>query len=108
MILTIEQIAKKSEPILRKYEIKEAYLFGSVARGEATEESDVDFLIDRTDSKLVDLFIAADFREELEKALGKFVDVINTHMMESQTMQVQRKMMRDNILKERVLIYTGE
>ncbi|MDR3294725.1 MAG: nucleotidyltransferase domain-containing protein [Clostridiales Family XIII bacterium] len=35
-------------PIAIKYQLPTVYLFGSYARGEATDDSDVDILIDRT------------------------------------------------------------
>ncbi|MBD5537623.1 MAG: hypothetical protein HDQ99_18600 [Lachnospiraceae bacterium] len=33
------------KPIAQKYKVKELYLFGSYARGEANEISDLDFLV---------------------------------------------------------------
>ena len=46
MIYTIEQIKDKCRKVFDKQNfIKEAYLFGSYARGEATEKSDIDFMI---------------------------------------------------------------
>lgn len=46
MIYTINQIREKSKNIFDKQDfVKEAYLFGSYARGEATENSDIDFMI---------------------------------------------------------------
>ena len=46
MIYTINQIREKSKNIFDKQDfIKEVYLFGSYARGEATENSDIDFMI---------------------------------------------------------------
>ena len=48
MKLTIEdvrKILKENEIEIRKFGVKEVYLFGSVVRGEAKETSDVDFLI---------------------------------------------------------------
>lgn len=46
MIYTIEQIKDKCRKVFEKQNfVKEAYLFGSYARGEATENSDIDFMI---------------------------------------------------------------
>lgn len=46
MIYTIDQISEKSKHIFDKLDfIKEVYLFGSYARGEATENSDMDFMV---------------------------------------------------------------
>ena len=44
-IFTLEDIAKVVKPLAEKYHVKAIYLFGSYARGEADENSDVDFLV---------------------------------------------------------------
>ena len=43
---TIEMIREKAVPIAKKYEVKKLSLFGSYARGEADDKSDVDFKIE--------------------------------------------------------------
>ena len=55
MCYTIEEIRQRIEPIVRKYHILAIYLFGSYARGEATAESDLDFLVDTTGTNLTSL-----------------------------------------------------
>ena len=45
-MLTIDEIKRAVVKIGKKYNIKNAYLFGSYAKGTATEDSDVDLLID--------------------------------------------------------------
>lgn len=42
---TIEEIREKATPIAIRYEVDELSLFGSYARGDADEKSDLDFLI---------------------------------------------------------------
>ena len=50
-------------------------VFGSVARGDATEDSDVDFLVEfEPDSSLLDLLRMQD---ELSEILGRRVDVVS-------------------------------
>lgn len=44
-MFTLEEIKQKSIPIAKKYGIKNLFLFGSYARGEANEESDLNFLV---------------------------------------------------------------
>ena len=46
MIYTIEEIRRRITPVAVRYRLKAVYLFGSYARGEATDESDIDLLID--------------------------------------------------------------
>ena len=46
-MLTINTIKAVVSKIGKKYGIKSAYLFGSYAKGTATENSDVDLVIDK-------------------------------------------------------------
>ena len=46
LIYTIDELKQKIVPIAARYNLPAVYLFGSYARNEATEESDVDILID--------------------------------------------------------------
>ena len=48
MVYTLDEIKKRVFPVIQKYNIPAMYLFGSYARGETTEESDLDFLVDTT------------------------------------------------------------
>jgi len=73
-VLSIEQISERVRPIMAKHEVKEVYLFGSYARGEANRDSDVDLYCDKGDVETLWQFSA--FCDELESALGKKVDVI--------------------------------
>ncbi len=51
MVYTIGDIKQKATPIAQKYGVDSMSLFGSYARGEAREDSDLDFFIDRGDIK---------------------------------------------------------
>ena len=44
-VLSLNKIKEIVKPIALKYQVKEIYLFGSYARSEATDESDLDFLV---------------------------------------------------------------
>ena len=44
-IYTIDEIRQIVKNLTVKYDIENVYLFGSYARGEATEKSDIDILI---------------------------------------------------------------
>ncbi len=46
MIYTISELQRIITPIAQKYHLRAVYLFGSYARGTATENSDIDLLID--------------------------------------------------------------
>ena len=76
MILTIEEITKKVAPIAKKYNLKEVYLFGSYARGEAREDSDIDLLYVKFDNSM-SLTTKYMLLDELEDSLGKKVDLVS-------------------------------
>ena len=64
----------KLKPILkRKYGIEEFAVFGSVAKGNDTKDSDVDIAILKLNLK--DAFVLFEAKEFLSKSLGKKVDL---------------------------------
>lgn len=70
----VEDIKVAVSKALKKHGVKRAALFGSVVRGEATEESDIDLLVEFKGRKsLLDL---AGLKLELEELLGRKVDVL--------------------------------
>lgn len=72
-ILTITDIKALVKPIAEKYNVDEIYLFGSYARDEADQSSDLDFLVfGGQNFKLTMIFSLA---EELRLTLKKDVDV---------------------------------
>lgn len=73
-ILSIKQIKDKVLPIFKKYHINEAYLFGSYARGEANNNSDVDIYCEPGNIKT--LIEQGLFEDELINALDKKVDIV--------------------------------
>ena len=73
-IFTIKQIKERIKPVIEKHHIKDVYLFGSYARGEATRDSDVDIYCDKGDVDT--LFKMSSLKEELENVLNKKVDIV--------------------------------
>ena len=76
--MTLEGLLKeRRDEILRianKYGAQSVRVFGSVARGEADEQSDIDFLVEMEQGRsLLDL---GGFQYELEELLGRPVDVV--------------------------------
>ena len=43
MVMTMSEIKERVKPIAERYEIPVIYVFGSYARNEAKESSDIDF-----------------------------------------------------------------
>lgn len=65
-------------------------LFGSVVRGEATDKSDVDFLVDMQSGR--SLLDVAGLMIDLEKLLGRKVDVVTSNGL--------KKSLKEDVLKE--------
>lgn len=77
-MLTINQIKTAVTKVGKKYNIKNAYLFGSYAKKTATENSDVDIIIDDA-GNIKTLLDLSGFRLELIDELnGTNVDVLTT------------------------------
>ena len=58
------------------YGVRDLLLFGSVARGEATDTSDVDLIVE-FDPDRITLPTFLDFTDDLEALLGRRVDVVS-------------------------------
>ena len=43
--MNIEEIKKKVLPVVKRYEVQKAAIFGSFVRGEQREDSDIDILV---------------------------------------------------------------
>ncbi|MBQ7134034.1 MAG: nucleotidyltransferase domain-containing protein [Ruminococcus sp.] len=94
-ILSTEQIKDICSEILKEYDVDYCYLFGSYAKGKASELSDVDLLISTPISgiKFYDLV------ESLREGLQKKVDVLNQGQISSNPELI------NEILKYGVRIY---
>ena len=64
------------EEICEKYKVKHLAMFGSVARGEANDDSDIDLLVKFRENSGISLFDLAEMEEELGNKLGRKVDLI--------------------------------
>ena len=95
MCYSLDEIKEKTVPIAIDYGIKSMSIFGSYARGEADDESDVDICIDKGEVKsLIKYFM---FVDELEKSLGCHVDVVTTG--------IEDKVFLEKIEREGILLY---
>lgn len=100
-IYTIDEIKEKIKPIAEKYGIETVWLFGSYARGEADENSDVDLLINYK-SGLGLKFVG--FVADLEDALGVHVDVLtNCGLYQSPPSKTKNSMI-NNVERDRRLL----
>ena len=76
-VLTIEDIKKTIAEIALKYNLTKVTLFGSRARGNFREDSDVDLIVEFDKDKIVTLFDLAGIMVDLEEIFGLKVDVIH-------------------------------
>jgi uncharacterized protein len=92
MTSTFDELREKVSAPMRRRGVVRAGIFGSVARGEAGEESDVDFLVELEKGRsLVDL---AGLRLDLCDLLGRDVDVATPNSLHPK--------LRERILRELV------
>jgi predicted nucleotidyltransferase len=90
---SITLLKNKRKDILRiasKYGARNVRIFGSMARGEAKEDSDIDFLVDMEPGR--SLFDLGGLLMDLQNLLAQKVDVV--------TEKGLRPRIRDRILKE--------
>ncbi|MBU1126773.1 MAG: nucleotidyltransferase family protein [Patescibacteria group bacterium] len=93
--MTVQDISAKIIPVLKSQGVLKAALFGSVVRGEARKESDVDILVQLEDGKsLLDL---VKLQYVLEDKLGQKVDLLTYGSI--------HPLLKDIILKEQRVIY---
>ena len=97
-VFSLDEICEVCVPIAEKYGVDKVYIFGSYARKEATDASDIDLLIDKGDIRnLLDYFA---FVSDLEESFGKHVDVV--------TITCNDKEFVYKVIKEAILIYESK
>lgn len=69
------EIAAVARPIARQYGITELYLFGSMADGKATPDSDIDLIYSTSDDNMR-IRRVANFRNALREAFGRDIDLV--------------------------------
>ena len=72
--MNVEEIKRKIMPVLRKYGVKRASIFGSAVRMELREDSNIDILVEIDRDLSLPDFVALKF--ELEDVLVRKVDLV--------------------------------
>jgi len=70
-----EVIEKHKEKLREEYGVKEIGIFGSIVRGEAKEDSDVDILVEF--EKPIGFFKFLELEEYLTNLIGRKVDLVS-------------------------------
>lgn len=101
-VLPLDSIKLLIMPVAKKNGLDSVFLFGSYARDEAKEGSDVDLLISGGDYKGLLGFLS--IKEQFENALGKSVDLITNTSLDENNSE-SGVMFREKIRKEMILLY---
>ena len=104
MVYTVEELRRIITPIAQKYKIPSVYIFGSYARGDATEDSDVDVLFKREGSNIHGIMMGALY-EDLCKSIGKGIDLLTEESLDQHDTKNSNPWFYENMLNERVKIY---
>lgn len=92
--ISLVEVKQRVIPVLKRHDVIHAALFGSFARGEPGEESDLDILVEfGSEKSLLDLVA---LQLELEEALRREVDVL--------TYRAIHPRIKERVLKEQVTI----
>jgi len=94
---SVEDLKEIIEPIAAKYHISKVYLFGSFARGDQHDQSDIDLRIEK--GELKGMFALCGFYTEVEAALHMKVDLLTTGSLDEGFLK--------KIEKDEVLLYAG-
>lgn len=96
-MITPSDISTAVSRVLARYDVREAYLFGSFARGEQAPDSDIDLRL--VCGNTMTFGALYELSHELENELGRKVDIVTNplgHM---------RPAFRKNIEQDEVCIY---
>ena len=96
-MLTHEQIVQAVTKAATKFQLNKVLYFGSYADGKATEESDLDLLVEFANDDEISLLDVMDFKQNLEDELSKNVDVVGLPLTE----KAQKRL----IIKKTVPVY---
>ena len=94
-ILELDTIIKKAELIFSKYDVEYCYLFGSYAKNNPNESSEVDLLISTQITGMAFFGLA----EELRESLKKRIDLLNLDQLKN------NPELLNEILKDGIKIY---
>lgn len=94
--MSIEEIESSLKDYFTNKPVKRAYLFGSYARSEANEKSDIDILVELDFSKPIGLYFFT-MEYELKKRFNKKIDLI--------TVEEVSPYIKPYIEKDKILVY---
>jgi hypothetical protein len=93
-MLSLQSIKEIVVPLAQQYGLERIFLFGSYARGEATETSDIDFRIDKGSMRGLKF---CGFYSDMEASLKRPLDILTTQQLPKDFLNA--------IHKEEILLY---
>ena len=99
-MITIPDISSAASRVLPRYDVREAYLFGSFARGEQTPDSDIDLRLVCGDTMTFGTLYELSLK--LENELGRKVDIVTNQP------EHMRPSFRESIEQDEVCIYEAQ
>lgn len=90
----IDNVKEKILPVLAKYQVEKASIFGSFAQGRVREDSDLDILVQLNDQ--LSLFDFIGLKNDLEDTVGRKVDLVEFDTI--------KELLKEKILAEQVPI----
>jgi uncharacterized protein len=94
MNMELRDLSEQVVPTLRRFGVVRAGVFGSVVRGEARPESDLDLLVEFEQGRT--LFDLVELKDELSRVLGRRADVLTYGSL--------HPLLRDRVLRDQVAI----
>lgn len=94
---TKETIIPKIREYFKTQPVEKAWLFGSFSRGEETEKSDIDILVDFDSDSKIGLLKFCAIYGDLKELLGREIDLVKKGMLKSFAV--------DSVNRDKILIY---
>ena len=83
-VLSVDEIKKIVSNVLDEYDVSYCYLFGSYAKGTASDNSDIDLLVSTNERGMAFFGLA----EALRQALHKRVDLLNVEQLNNNALLI--------------------
>ena len=88
----IDFLAKNKASFARDFAVQKIGLFGSFARDEATDESDIDIVVEL---EKADMFYLIGIKQALEDKFGRKVDIVR--IRQQMNMSLRRRIEKDAV-----------
>jgi len=105
VIYTLDELREKIRPIAEAYALPAVYIFGSYARGEATEDSDVDILFDGRGVEFPGMFGLGGLYADLEEVLQKQLSLVQEEALYEPRSLRETPWFLENVERDKVRVY---